>query len=209
MLPAQPDPSGARAALHAIMSQPAFAHAHGGSWQTNLRQRFSDWLTDLWARTIGAVVARETVVRDVAWVVAIVAVSVLVVWLLRLARRGSVRAPLAIGAGPERATAGRDLARQAVELIRAGRTRDAARVAYRAAVQHLAEEGALNVDESRTPREYLRLLPSPHRRRSALTALTTTFERLWYGSRSASPDDGDRIVLLLQELECLSRERAS
>ena len=103
---------------------------------------------------------------------------------------------------------GRALGLEAASLIRAGQIREGARVAYRAAVSRLDEEGALHIDEARTPREYLRLLPPVHRRHAALSALTTTFERIWYGSRAAAPDEGDKILALLQDLGCLHFDRA-
>ena len=103
---------------------------------------------------------------------------------------------------------GHVLGLEAAALIRAGRIRDGARVAYRAGVHRLEEEGALRVDEARTPREYVRLLPRVHRRHATLSALTTTFERIWYGSRAAAPDEGDKILALLQDLGCLHADRA-
>jgi uncharacterized protein (DUF1778 family) len=206
---ARPDPAAARVALHHVVAQPAFVHARAESWQSRTRRRFSEWLTDLWTRTVGGIVARRTFVLGFAWIAAAAALAVLLVWLGRLARRSRAETPLTLGADAPRRAGGRELARQAVELLRAGRTREAVRVAYRAAVQRLEEEGALKVDDSRTPREYLGLLPSPHRRRAPLSALTAAFERLWYGSRAPSADDGREIVALLQDLECLSRDRAN
>jgi len=123
-----------------------------------------------------------------------------------LARR--LDEPLGIGTIAARRAAGRELALEAAALVRAGRTRDAVRVAYRAAVHRLEEEGALRADEARTPREYLGSLPAGHRRRPTLGRLTAAFERIWYGARVA-PDAGVEIIALLQDLECLSRDHAN
>ena len=107
-----------------------------------------------------------------------------------------------------RRAAARELAIEAASLVRAGRPRDAVRVAYRAAVSRLEEEGALRADEARTPREYLRALPAQHRRRATLARMTVAFERTWYGVRVA-PDAGAEIITILQDLECLSRDHAN
>jgi hypothetical protein len=204
-----PDRAAARATLHEILSQRAFASARTDSWITSLRRRFEEWLVDLWRRRFGGRVAGRGFARGLAWIASIAAVIALLIWLGRMTLRARAEAPLAIGARAPQRRAGRDLALEAAALIDAGRTRDAARVAYRAAVHRLEEDGAFRVDETRTPREYLRLLPPPHRRRAPLASLTAAFERLWYGSRVASEEDGRQIVALLQELECLSPDRAN
>ena len=204
-----PDRTAARTALHGVLAQRAFAQARASTWQNDLLGRAERWLSDLWDRTLGRRVGQRTVARVLAWGAATAAVLALLVWLTRMTVRFREDGPLGIGATPPRRVPGRELAAEAAALIRAGRTREASRLAYRAAVQKLEEEGALKVDEARTPREYLALLPPPHRRRPSLSALTTAFERLWYGSHAASPDEGRSILALLQDLECLPRDPAN
>jgi uncharacterized protein (DUF1778 family) len=206
---AEPDRTAARAALHAVLSQPAFAQARATSWQDDLRRRVEAWLADLWDRTLGRRVGHRTAVGILAWGAPIAAVLVLLAWLTRLTVRRRLEGPLAIGVVQPPRASGRELGLRAAALIRAGQTRDAARVAYRAALQRLEEDGAFRLDDARTPREYLRLLPAPHRRRTGLSALTAAFERLWYGSRAPSRDDGATILALLQDLECLPRDHAN
>lgn len=203
------DRGAARAALHDVLSQRAFSHARGESWIAQFRRRSEEWLTDLWARLFGNRFARPSATRVFAWIVSIAAVCVLIVWLWRVARRSRDAEPFELRAPGREERAWRDAAQQAVELIRAGRIREGARVAYGAAVRRLEEDGAFTHDPTRTPREYLRLVPGQHRRRPALSALTTAFERIWYGSRDVSADEGRDIVMLLQELECLPREQAN
>ena len=204
-----PDRTAARAALRAVLAQRAFAQARATSWQADLRRRIERWLSDAWDRTLGRHVGQQTLARLLAWGVTFAAVVVLLVWLTQLTVRKRAEQPIALGRIPPRRVPGGELALEAAALVRAGRAREAARVAYRAAVQRLEEEGAFKVDDTRTPREYLRLLPAPHRRRAGLSALTAAFERLWYGSRAASADDGRAILALLQDLECLPRDPAN
>lgn len=209
VLRADADRAAARAVLHDVLSQRAFSHAKGDTWTTEFRRRVGAWLTDLWARVIGNRFVRPSAARAVAWIASTAAVCVLIGWLWRIARRNRRTDPFELDAPVRDERRWSVLAQQAVELIRAGRIRDGARLAYRAAVQRLDEDGAFTQDATRTPREYLRLVPEQHRRRPALSALTAAFERIWYGSRTASADEGRDIVALLQELECLPREQAN
>jgi hypothetical protein len=84
--------------------------------------------------------------------------------------------------------------------------REAVRCAYRAATGRLEEEGVWRVDDARTPREYLRLLPADHRRRGPLADVAGRFEEIWYGARPATPDDRRTVLGRLRELECLPAE---
>lgn len=197
----------ARDVLTKILSQRAFRQERAASWQTDLKQRAAAWLSDLWERTIGRRVAPRRVAMFLAWIAGLGAVAVLAVWLARLGARRRAEPLLSVGSIPAPRLPGHLLGQQAARLIRDGDVREGARVAYRAAVHRLEEEGAFSVDAARTPREYLRLLPHGHRRSAALAALTSTFERIWYASRAVQPGEGDRILALLQDLGCLSFDR--
>jgi uncharacterized protein DUF4129 len=207
--PARVADKDARAALAHILEDRAFQRARRDSWQARLVDWLKNWLADVWDRTLGRRFGTRNVAVALAWAASIGAIVVLLIGLARAAAVRRAERPLAFGPVTPQRTAAGELAREASALARGGRVREAVRVAYRAAVHRLEEEGALRVDDARTPREYLRLLPAPHRRRPALAALTTTFERIWYGSSPPDPDEGDRIVALLRDLECLSRDHAN
>ena len=198
----------ARHALTAVLAQKSFQRMRARSWQADLQRRIARWVADLLDRTFGRRVAQRNVALFVTWAASIAAVLVLVVWLVRMSSRRQEDRPMTVGPLQVFRQPGHLLGLEAATLIRAGRVREGARVAYRAAVNRLEEEGALRVDEARTPREYLRLLPLMHRRHATLSALTITFERIWYGSRAAAPDEGDKILALLQDLGCLHFDRA-
>jgi hypothetical protein len=208
MAPAPRQDTHARDVLTSVLAQKRFARARTTSWQAVLQRRIRRWLADLWDKTVGRTAGQQTIARVVAWIVSLAAIVVLVVWLLRLSQRRRDDQPTSVGPLHGHRAPGHVLGLEAAALIRAGQIRDGARVAYRAGVHRLEEEGALRVDEARTPREYVRLLPRAHRRHATLSALTTTFERIWYGSRAAAPDEGDRILALLQDLGCLHADRA-
>ncbi len=70
----------------------------------------------------------------------------------------------------------------------------------------LEEEGAWRSDDTRTPREHVRLLPADHRRRPLFADVARRFEQVWFGGRAATPDDTRSELTRLQELGCLRIE---
>jgi hypothetical protein len=203
------DRSVARAVLNDVLSQRAFANVHSKAWSMEFRRRLREELTNLLTRLFGNRIARPSAARALAWLASAAAVCVLIVWLWRVQRRSRPPGPIQLHTPVRDQREWRALAQQAVDSIRAGRTREGARLAYQAAVQRLEEDGAFPHDAARTPREYLRLMPLQHRRRPALAMLTAAFERIWYGSGTASTAEGRDIVTMLQELECVPREQAN
>jgi hypothetical protein len=203
------DRAAARAVLNDVLSQRAFTHSRGQTWEGAMGRWVEDRLTALWARLTGSRFAVPSAPRAVAWIASILAFGVLMAWLWRIVKRSRSAGTFELHVPVRDERRWRALAQEAVDLIRAGQIRDGARLAYRAAVQRLEEEGAFTHDTTRTPREYLQLVPARHRSRPALTTLTKAFERIWYGSTAASPDEGREIMTLLQDLECLPREQAN
>lgn len=195
----------ARRTVEAVLAQRAYAGVTSRTWQADLRRRFNEWFMRLWARTLGRRIGERTIAWLLAWVTAAGAILVLVAWLLRSAARRRIERPTALGQPAPPRLPGHILAEQAVALLRQGNAREGARLAYRAAVHRLEEERAFDIDDARTPREYLARLPPAHARRPPLARLTSLFERIWYGSRPATAEDSSELVALLQDLECLTR----
>lgn len=79
-----------------------------------------------------------------------------------------------------------DMARQAAA---AGRWREAIHFVYWAAIARMESKRLWPADKARTPREYLALMTPGDPRGASLAALTSAFERTWYGGRAASEDD--------------------
>ncbi|MBZ5539918.1 MAG: DUF4129 domain-containing protein [Acidobacteriia bacterium] len=101
------------------------------------------------------------------------------------------------------------------EWIRAGRQaagrgdfREAIHSVYWAGIAHLEDRGALPRERTHTPREYLRLLgqapggvpAGPPVQRESLEALTARLERVWYGRRTATPEE---FRVSLEQVEAL------
>lgn len=197
----------ARRVLRDVLSDRRFRRAAQASWQTALMRRVRNWLLKL-ADLAQPALGRRNLAQLFAWTASMGAVAVLLVWLARFAFRRRVEA-LSVATSGQPPAPGHVLAAQAAELIRAGRLRDGARVAYAAALRRLEEQGAIRPDPARTPRETLRVLTPSHRGAAPMAALTSAFERIWYGGRAAAGDEGPRLLGLLRELECLPSDRAN
>jgi hypothetical protein len=192
----------ARSAVQKILERPEFQRSAASRWLERLQRRIGDWLADLRQR-LG--LSRSTGLRTaqaLAWMTALVAAAGLGVWLARtLAHpRG---AALDLGAGYTARRKARECALRALADARAGNLKEAVRSAYKAAVLQLEEQGAWRVDESRTPREYLRMLGKGDSRTPLMMDLTQRFEQIWYGDRVVSPDDTSRVTAHLEALGCL------
>lgn len=70
-----------------------------------------------------------------------------------------------------------------------GLWREAIHFVYWAAISRLESKRLWPADRTRTPREYLALVGPKDPRRDSLTALTGSFERVWYGGRAAGEGD--------------------
>jgi hypothetical protein len=64
-----------------------------------------------------------------------------------------------------------------------GEFRQAVHSSYWAAISHLESSGAWVPDKARTPREYLRLIPTSNPARPLLAEISRIFEVVWYGER--------------------------
>jgi hypothetical protein len=83
-----------------------------------------------------------------------------------------------------------------------GDRRAAIRCAYWAAVVRLQDLRLLPQDLTRTPREYLGLIPRHDDTQPSLAALTSALERFWYAGRAANADDFRESVNHLEALGC-------
>jgi len=187
----------ARARLQEVLARREFQRRDETQWSDALR-RWLLGLFDDWRKRLGldGRMATTTVAEAVAWAVAIGAFAALVTWLVRSRAPRSAWKPIAPIA-PRLSS--REWVARANAALRAGDAREAIRCGYHAVLFRLEEQGVWRVDESRTPREYLSLLPANDARRPALTDLTRDFEQTWYGSRAA---DGHGLLAHLEVFGC-------
>jgi hypothetical protein len=209
--PAAPEPDvpdARRAVLQRVLGRPEFQRTAGAVLLDEARKRLSAWFLRMWDRFGLGRLGTERAATGLAWALALLALGALTWWLLQSLARSGSRQRLGIPSPASRERSARAWARAAVDAAAAGDEREAARCAYRAAVVRLEEEGAWRQDDTRTPREYLRILPAAHRRHSLAADMTARFERVWYGAVRSS-DDTRALLARLEELGCHASDRAT
>lgn len=197
------DASQARTALEEVLARPEFAQIARDNAMARLQARILEWLRRWWVRLGGDRLAVRSTATVFAWAASIAAIAVLAGWLIHLLRRSSRQGRL-VSDPPEPTAVRADAwARQAAT---AQDPREAARCAYRAVVRRFEEDGTWRADAARTPREYVRLLPRDHRRRTLVEDVARRFEEIWFAGRPANEDDRDTMLRRLRELGCLPVE---
>jgi hypothetical protein len=191
------------AALRGILARREFQRSATSVWLDSLRERVGKWVTGLLERLAGSGVGVRAVGVFLAWASSLLALSALSLWLVQMLTRRSRAAALELGAIRPPAAAAREWAQRAMAAARSGDLRESVRCAYHAALCRLEEQGIWRVDESRTPREYVRLLRSDDPRFGIVTDLTRQFEQVWYGRRTATDDDARQVAAHLERLGCL------
>jgi hypothetical protein len=184
------------AALKEVLALSEFKQREGSGWNEAIRRRINQWITDMLDRLPITRGATAAVSKAFAWAASIGALIALIVylWRARLPRRSIT--PLAIEL-PRPTSA--EWAARAYAALRAGDAREAMHCGYHAVLFRLEEQGVWHVDDARTPREYVHLLPAQDARRAAFIELTRRFEQTWYGSRAA---DGPGLIKNLEAFGC-------
>lgn len=194
------DARDSRLTLERILADRQFAGLQRQSAVQRVWQAALDWVAGVLRRLGLGRVAGAATAEAIAWTISILALTGLTVWLITALKGSSRRrSPSHLAPAPERLTASTWARRAAA----ADDIREAVRCGYRAATCRLEEEGVWRIDDARTPREYIRLLPPDHRRRVALTDVVRRFEEIWYGARGVTDDDRRTVLGRLREMECL------
>lgn len=189
-----PTLAAARDELAAVLALPEF-RPPGPNWVARLVARIREWIRS-WLPGVPPVRAGVEMLGELlGWLVGIAAMALLIRALLRRRHRLTV------------VTAGPDVPREPWHVwldrcrraLAEGETREAVRCAYMAVLLRFEEQGVWDVDESRTPREYTRLVPPDDRRRDPFVALVRQFEETWYGKR---PADAAALTMQLEGCGC-------
>lgn len=192
-----------KAVLTETLARAEFQRSPSSTWLDELRERFGRWLLGIMNRVWGTAADSRTAALTFAWVASGVALAALSLWFVTMLARRSRPAPLDLGpTGPKR-TPAREWALRAMAAAQSGDLREAVRCGYHAALHRLEEQGLWTIDESRTPREYVRLLAADDQRYGSLTDLTRRFEQVCYGHRTATGDDARQVAVHLESLGCV------
>jgi hypothetical protein len=155
-------------------------------------EKLGNWLNRLFESAARLRSRSAWIGRVIVWGF-ILAVCVGLIWgLLQLERRWRIRlVPESDGHATEAASA-RDWQLYLEDAHRAaagGEWRQALHFIYWAAISRLESKRLWPADRARTPREYLALVAVDDPRRADLATLTGSFERTWYGGRTAGERD--------------------
>lgn len=182
------DPAAAES-LARILSDPRFRRGPVQTASSGILQQILDWLDDLLARPVE--VGANLLVD---WALPLGG-ALLVAVLLFLFARG-----LWQNLVPEASTGDllsddeahldtRTAHARALAAVQAGDARAAVRYLYLSTLLHLDEHGVLRFDRTQTNREYLRALRDQAPLQRLLSPVVSTFDRVWYGRGSISPED--------------------
>ena len=197
------DAAAARAEMTRILADPAFRGARGPSWFDRLQQRILRFLQRVLFGAIGSSVIPTVTTVLVYGLIALVAILV-ALRLMRSVRRGS-EADLALAIGPPaQARPWSDWLTDARQAAAEGDWAQAIRRAYWCGIAYLESQGAWRPDRSRTPREYVRLLPEASPQAATLASMTRLLERAWYGADAADEARYTQALAQLKELGCPS-----
>jgi hypothetical protein len=198
--PAQ-DLSAYEARTAAILSRAEFRDMDKQTLWEKLRQEILSLMSRWFGRMIGSsyfpVVGKVTV-----WTLVGLAVLAVLYWTLRTIQRNARLETLVTQPVPIAARKWHAWIEEAQSAANEKRWRDAVHYAYWGAISFLEEKGSWSPDRSRTPREYLALLPSGNEHRPPLFELTRQFEAVWYGYEEANPDSFSKVLADLEKLGC-------
>jgi len=197
--PAEAAPSylAERQSLIKILSQPAYKSAS----QVSARERLAEWFYNELDKLLASLQRFGERAHWIVWtleVLLLLGIGAGLVWIfIRIERSSRVRLIPEAAAAPGAPSArewqlwlkdARDMAAQ-------NHWREAIHFIYWASIARLESNAGPRrlwpADRARTPREYLGLVPAADERKQALTALTRSFERTWYGGRPAASADFD------------------
>lgn len=195
----------ARGQLAAVLSRREFRFVQPPSWWDLMWARVWRWIGRQLEKLIGRLHLKPAVSNVLSWILLSVAFLLLALILWRNLRRASrSMTRLGLQAPTSNAWGWRQWADAARAAFAGQRYRDAVHCCYWAAVFRLEQMGVWRLDDSRTPREYLRLLPRDSQHRQTLTSLTRSFEMAWYGYRPVTPEQAESTLRELENLECNS-----
>jgi hypothetical protein len=196
-----PDVAAQRAQLDDILSRSEFRGVHGPTWIDRLKRRVFEAMVSLARLLFGAsaipAIGNALVYALVAG--AFVAMALLTArWLVRPSR-------VEAGAPASAPAPSREWPAWLADAHAAaagGRWREAIHLCYWCAVSFLEAKGAWPPDRSRTPREYVRLLPEGGLERPALALMTRRFESVWYGADDADARSFAEALASLEKIGC-------
>ena len=181
-----------REAMRQVLAGRDFRNLEASTARDSALEKLSEWLNRLWASAAKLQLQAAWVGRVIVWGF-ILAVCLGLVWgLMQLERRWRIRVVPDTDSPAAGTASARDWQlwlNDARRSAAAGQWREAVHFVYWASISRLESKRLWPSDRARTPREYLALVAAEDPRRVGLATLTRSFERTWYGGRSAAESD--------------------
>ncbi len=197
------DVSQKRVLLNGILAGREFRDIHGPTWLDRFKQRVVELLIRLLGRVFKSS-AIPTIGNAVVYGLMALALLAVAYWMYRTIRNNAgveAIAPLSLSVSSKGWKVWMEEARLAAD---GGNWRDAIHLLYWCGISFLEAQELWRADRARTPREYLRLLPSASEHRQTLGTLTRTFELVWYGTQEADENTFSESLAQLEKLGCQS-----
>jgi hypothetical protein len=192
-----------RAVLRQLLAGREYRDLEETTAKDSAYEKVGNWLNHLLESAVRASARAPWLGQALVWGF-IAAVSIALLWgLLQLERRWRIRlVPEDRSPAPGSASAipWQQWMEEARRAAQAGQWREAIHLLYWASISRLESKRLWPADRTRTPREYLALVAPDDPRQPGLVALTGSFERVWYGGRSAAEGDYRRAEQLATEL---------
>ena len=191
----------AKAKLESILARPEYvAGAKGPNALSRLLQDFMKWLRKFFPQRTATGSQGASRLNSIMQIVVIIVALLVLLYVARLLfkrfkRSGKVKTPkkrqprIVLGERLEPDQTATDLLSEAEALARNGDLRAAIRKGYIALLVELGDRKLISLAHHKTNRDYLNSLRSTPQLHSKMRGLTASFERHWYGSDEATPND--------------------
>ena len=191
----------AKAKLESILARPEYvAGAKGPNALTRLIRDFMNWLRKFFPQRTAAESQSASRLSSIAQIVVLILALLVLLYVVRILfrrfkRSGKVKSRkkreprIVLGERLEPDQTATDLLSEAEALARSGDLRAAIRKGYIALLVELGDRKLISLAHHKTNRDYLNSVSSVPQLHSRMRGLTDSFERHWYGSAQATPND--------------------
>jgi hypothetical protein len=201
--PPTTDISQKRVLLNGILARREFQNIHGPTWMDRFKQRVLELLIKLLGRVFQSS-AIPTIGNVVVYGLMALALLAVAYWMYRTIRNNAGVEAILPHSLPVSSKGWKLWMTEARRAADGGNWREAIHLGYWCGISFLEAQELWQPDRARTPREYLRLLPSASEHRETLGTLTRTFELVWYGTQEADANAFSQTLSQLEKLGCQS-----
>lgn len=193
----------AQAAAARILARAEFQAGPGPTWIDRKMARVQDWFLRILLGVSRLGAGNPWLAPLLEWICFLGAAGGLLLFVRQSLSRQTLRLSLGGSAAAAQGDSGQvaDWARLAEESAAGERWREALHHLYWAAILSLETRRAWRPNPTRTPREYLLLLPSGSPAQRTLRELTRSLERVWYGHGEGTAPEFQAAKARLAEIQ--------